>query len=294
MNKKNLRGIYACFFMMLTALSLTACVCSSTGMQTAARSSLYDRVIQSGKIRCAYVIYPPACIKDPNTAKLSGIGIDAIELVAKKLGLQVEWAEEVGWGSMIEGLQAGRYDLVASLVWTNANRAKLVGFSKPLYYSPLFVYVKKGDKRFVGHFDRINSPTVKIGTIDGETGQVVADADFPKSARLSLTQMTDTAQLLLTVASGKADLAIQEPAVANQYMRRNPNSIEPVSEGNGKPIRVFPNSWMFNRGESEFKAMIDTVLDEVINSGAMDKIISKYEYAPGEIYRVALPYQLPK
>ena len=51
---------------------------------------------------------------------------------------------------------------------------------------------------------------------------------------------------------------------------------------------------MFNRGEFEFKEMIDTVLDEVINSGAMDKIISKYEQAPNEVYRVALPYQLPK
>jgi hypothetical protein len=51
---------------------------------------------------------------------------------------------------------------------------------------------------------------------------------------------------------------------------------------------------MFNRGEFEFKAMLDTVLDEVINSGAMNKIISKYEHVPNEICRVALPYRLPK
>ena len=62
----------------------------------------------------------------------------------------------------------------------------------------------------------------------------------------------------------------------------------------GKPIRIFPNCWIFNRGEFEFKAMIDTVLDEVTNSGAMDKIIKKYEQIPNEVYRVALPYQLPK
>ena len=60
------------------------------------------------------------------------------------------------------------------------------------------------------------------------------------------------------------------------------------------PIRLFPDCWMFSRGEFEFKAMLDTVLDEVINSGAMDKIISKYELAANLVYRVALPYQLPK
>ncbi len=74
-------------------------------------------------------------------------------------------------------------------------------------------------------------------------------------------------------------------------LSHNLGAVEAISDGH--PIRVFPNCWMFNRGQSEFKAMLDTVLDEVINSGAMDKIISKYENAPGEIYRVALPYQSP-
>ncbi len=291
MIKEKIGQVCLVLIIAFISFALTACVTKSSSMGIMAKQSLYDRVIQSGKIRCAYVTYPPACIKDPNTGKLSGIGIDTIELVGKKLGLTIDWTEEVGWGSMIEGLQTGRYDMIASLVWTNANRAKLVSFSKPLYYSPLFVWVKKGDKRFVGHLDKINSPTVKIATIDGETAQVIADADFPKAGRLSLPQMTNLPELMLNVATGKADIAIQEPAVVNQYLKHNPGTVEAISDG--KPIRVFPNCWMFGRGEFEFKAMLDTVLDEVINSGAMDKIIGKYEYAPGEIYRVGLPYQLP-
>jgi ABC-type amino acid transport substrate-binding protein len=131
-----------------------------------------------------------------------------------------------------------------------------------------------------------------IATIDGETAQVIAEADFPKAGKLSMPQMTDCNQMLLNVASKKADVTILEPAFTNQYINHNPGSVENICPS--KPIRVFPNCWMFSRGEFEFKAMLDTVLDEVINSGAMDKIISKYEHAPNEIYRVAVPYQLPK
>jgi ABC-type amino acid transport substrate-binding protein len=160
-----------------------------------------------------------------------------------------------------------------------------------LYFSPVFVYVKKGDKRFAGHLERIDSPDVKIATVDGETAQVIAEADFPKAKRLSLPQMTDCSQMLLNVVTGKADVTILEPAFTNQFIRHNPISIENICPE--KPIRVFPNCWMFSRGEFEFKAMIDTVLDEVINSGAMDKIINKYEKYPNELFRVALPYQLP-
>ena len=57
------------------------------------------------------------------------------------------------------------------------------------------------------------------------------------------------------------------------------------------PLQVF--LWTFRRGEPEFKAMLDTVLAEVINSGALDKIIDKYEPVPNLFYRVALPYRLP-
>jgi hypothetical protein len=38
--------------------------------------------------------------------------------------------------------------------------------------------------------------------------------------------------------------------------------------------------------------MIDTALEQLINSGAEDKIIRKYEPAPNTLYRDAIPYQL--
>jgi ABC-type amino acid transport substrate-binding protein len=272
-------------FFMLSACGNSQAV---RGLQ---KESLYDRVIRTGKIRAGYVIYPPACVKDPNSGKLSGIGIEALELVCKKLGLTVEWTEEVGWGTMVEGLQTGRYDVVASLVWTNANRAKVAGFSKPLYYSPVFAYVKTGNSKFKNNFQLINSPETKITTIDGETGQVIAEADFPRAKRLSMPQMTDLSQLLLNVATGKADVAFAEPFIAYSYLKNNPGSLENVDPAH--PVRMFPNCWMFNRGEFEFKSMIDTVLDEVINSGAMDKIVNKNLPEPNLVYRVALPYQIP-
>lgn len=292
MNLVRLKSVFAYLVLLSIVPLLGACGNAASGVVTSHKQSTYDRVINSGKIRCGYATYFPACIKDPNTGRLSGIAVEAIELIGKKLGLTVEWTEEVGWGSMLEGLQTDRYDIIGSAAWANANRAKFITFSKPLYYNPLFVYVKHGDKRFVNHLSSINSSKIKIATVDGETAQVVADEDFPKATKLSLPQMTDLSQVLLSVVTNKADLCIVEPATANQYLRNNPNTVEPISDG--KPIRVYPNCWLMRRGEFEFKAMIDTVLDEIINSGAMAKIIAKYERCPHEVYQTALPYQMPK
>ena len=276
---------------LLALLTMTACSESSIH-RTSAEGSLYDRVMRQGKIRCGYVVYNPGCLKDPNTGKLSGIGIDTLEMVAKNLGLKVEWTEETGWGTMLEGLETNRYDMIATPVWTNANRARLVDFSKPLYYSPINVWVKAGDKRFkAGNLASLNSSKFVIATVDGETAEVIANEDFPQAKKLSLPQLSGVEQVLLNVASGKADASFEEPAVAKDFLKHNKDSIEAVQME--RPIRVFPNCWMFKRGQLEFKDMLDTALYQLIDSGAVDKVMSRYEKYPGTLYRVALPYRVP-
>ncbi len=274
------------------ALLLTSCSSTLVTSKDQASHSVYERVMKSGVIRCGYVIYNPGCLKDPNTGKLSGIGIETIEQVAKNLQLKVEWTEEVGWGTMLEGLQSDRYDIIATPIWTNSNRARLVDFSDALYYSPIEVWVKAGDKRFSpATLSTLNSPKYVVATVDGETAEVIAGEDFPLAKKLSLTQLSGVEQVLLNVASGKADVSFEEPAVARAFLKHNPGSIEALKLG--KPIRVFPNCWMFKRGQMEFKNMIDTALAQLINSGFEEKVIDKYETFKGTLYPVASPYQAP-
>lgn len=277
--------------LIVIALSLTGCA-NGTVRQTSTSTSLYERVMKQGKIRCGYVVNFPGCIKDPNTGKMSGVGVDTLEMLGKNLGLPVEWTEEVGWGSMLEGLQNNRYDIVGSPVWTNSNRARLADFSKPLYFSPIYAWVKAGNKKLTSVTSALlDSDKCSIATIDGETAEIIAKEDFPNAKKVSLPQMSDPSQNLLTVSSGKADLTFAESAVAAGFLKTNPGSVQILSPDH--PVRVFPNCWMFRRGEMEFKDMLDAALDQVVNSGAEDKILRKYEPAPNTLYRVALPYQLP-
>jgi|AGTN01.2.fsa_nt_gi ABC-type amino acid transport/signal transduction systems, periplasmic component/domain len=269
--------------------------CSSTGgVGTAApaASSVYDRVMKAGKIRCGYVVYSPGCLKDPNTAELSGIGIDVLKEAAKNLGLEVEFAEEVGWGTMIEGLETNRYDIIATPIWTNSNRARVVDFSKPMFYSPIFAYVKAGGKKInAQNFSSCNNPATTIATVDGETAEIIAREDFPNAKKESLPQLSDVSQLMLTVSTGKADLTFAEPAIADAFLKTNPGSVERLSLV--RPVRTFGNSWVFKRGQMEFKNMLDTALEQLMNSGVVDRIVAKYETSPGTLYRVARAYEVP-
>lgn len=250
----------------------------------------YERVMESGKIRVGYVHYPPGLIIDPNSKKITGIFPEVLEEAARNLDLKIEWVEEVGWGTMVEGLKANRYDLIGSPVWPLSQRAKLADFTVPVYYGGLTAYVRHDDHRFDGKLQLINDPNVKIATIDGEVTDTTARYDFPKAQRASMPQTTEISTLLNTVTSGRADVTFVEPFVALEFLKTNPNALrEPAP---GRPLRLYPNTYMFYRNQGHFKAMLDNAILELVNNGFVDRVLDKYEPAKGAFYRRATPYRL--
>lgn len=279
------------FGVIAATLALVTCDRTDLGGSTPVRAQneVFETVIGSGQIRCAYVVYPPGCMKDPNTGRIYGIMVDTVVEAAKELGLEIEWTDEVGWGTMIEGLKTRRYDLVVSGIWPSAARAKHVDFTVPLFYSGIGIYVRTGDGRFTGKLDAINSEEVKIATIDGEMTDIIARTQFPKAQRVSLPQLSDVAQVLLNVANRRADVTFVEPIIAYQYLQNNPGTLEHVARD--QPIRVFGNTCMFLLGEVKFKAMLNNALEELLNRGFVDQLIDKYEPAPGLLYGSASRYR---
>lgn len=287
---------YRRFPIFLTCLfALTMAVgCDRTGSAQssgpgAQRESVYNRVIKSGKIRAAYITYPPACMKDTASGRMSGIFVEVLEKAAANCGLSVEWTEEVGWGSQIEGLAADRYDIVGSPVWANPTRGKLTMMSRPVYYSGIGIYVRQNDDRFTTDYSAINSSEVRIATVDGETGDLIARTSFPKAKRVSLPQLTDISQAMLTIATNKADVVFAEPFYGHQYTKNNPGVIKNIAAHD--PIRVFGNCYMFRRNETSLQQMLNVAIEDLLNSGFVEDVIRKYEPEPGLFYRVARPFR---
>lgn len=262
------------------------------GNQGAGNSSgTYENVLSSKTIRCGYVPYPPGLIKNPNTGAITGIFAEALQSSAKDLGYKIEWSEEVGWGTMIEGLNTGRYDAVCSPVWANSTRAQFAEFTNPIFYSGIGVYVRADDRRFDGDLSSIDTSNVTLATIDGEMTSIVADQDYPKAKRVALPQNADVSQVLLNVVNKKADVTFVEPYVAEEFMKANPGALRNLVPQ--RPVRVFANGVMVAKGNYKLKGLLDAMIAEAVNSGRADKMIAKYDIGQGTFYPVALPYRQP-
>ncbi len=270
-------------------LTMVSCNRNTSQSTVQEKATVYDRVIKAGKIRAAYITYPPVVIKDTATGKLSGIFVEVLEKACENLGLELEWTEEVGWGMQIEGLMADRYDMVGSPVWANPTRGKLTTLSIPIYYSGIGIYVRQDDNRFDDDWKKINSKDIRIVTIDGETSDLIARTQFPLAKRVSLPDLTDHSRLFLEVTSNKADVLFAEPLYGYLHLKSNPNTVKNIAAD--KPIKVLGNCYMFRRGETYLKHMLDVTLEDLLNSGFANQVIDKYEPFPGTFYRVAFPYR---
>jgi len=274
--------------LLLLSILITGCSRSSNISSSPQTNSVYERVMQSGTIRCGYLIFPPYCTKDPNTGKFSGIFVDVLEEAGKNLGLKIDWTEEIGCGTMIAGLESNRYDLIPTGIWPNAHRGKHASFTTPLFYNVLGVYVRANDNRFTNNLKAIDSPSNIISTIDGYLNQDIGTKRFPHAHQLAHPEMCDSSQVFLDVVSKKADVTFNDPSLAAIFLKNNPGTIKNIAEN--KPICICANTMMFKIGEPAFKSMLDTALTELLNTGYVDAVLNKYEPKPGVYYRLAPPY----
>ncbi len=276
-------------FVIIVNYLFVSCTVPSGDRGSQSLESAYDRITKNGTIRSGYVSNPPSCMIDPNTGEIKGIFVEAIEAAAENLGLKIEWTEEVGFGSMIEGVKAGRYDIVPSAIWPNAARSRHVDFSIPLFYSGVGVYVRQDDNRFINNIKSLNSENITIATMDGEMAETIARNDFPKAKTIQVPQLSEITSMILNVKNGKADVTFVELFFANEFLKNNLGSIKNITPEN--PIRIFPNTVMLKKGEFELQTMLNIALEELINQGMIDKLIDKYEPAPGTFYRLRVPYR---
>jgi ABC-type amino acid transport substrate-binding protein len=277
------------FTALVVGLALMLAGCRTPAAQVTGPLDVATRVKAAGKLRAGYIPVEPAVMKDPNTGKLSGIFVETLEEIARRLDVKLEFTEEVGWDTMIAGLNSDRYDIVCAQIWPDAKRAREAAFTAPLYYIGVGVYTRVADHRFDKDLSKINSKDVRISMIDGSTADVIAGQDFPVATKVALPGSADSTQTYLEVATNKADVTFTYTSNAEKYIRKNPGSIRNLLPTN--PLRVFSNTYLVKPGQYHFMTMVNTAIEELHGSGQIEKLIRKYEAVPGELLRVNQPFR---
>lgn len=271
------------FLLLVSVLgSLVGCSGTSPNTNASGGGPFGDKVISVG-----FISYPPGFVVDPNTKEKSGIFNDVLNEIAKRNGLTIDYKEEVTWATMIESLRTNRVELIANPVWATKERKENADFSTPVYFSPIGIYVRSDDTRFDADRNKLNDPAVRIAAVDGEINNTIGKQDFPKAQIQPFPNNVDVAQLFLEIQTNKKDVTFAEPLFAYDYMQKNPGKLKNIGES--APIRNYPNSFMYKKGDSTVGDFLNAEIDKLIKDGTVDRIISKYEPFQGAVIRVGDP-----
>ena len=238
------------------------------------KETALERITRTGKIRCAYASYNPMLIIDPNTGQKSGIFFDLINEIGKRVGLDVDWSEEVGYGNINQGFVTGRYEIFGGGLWPSGNRARNTIFSEALFYDPISVFVRANDTRFDGDLKKLNNPKYKVTYTDADATQHMAGALFPMAKPIVTTSLQGIAEEMQNVVSGKADATFRDLITVEEYAKHNPNTLKNISPD--KPVFMYPLTIGFNEGEYGLKTLFDTVIFEMKDDGTIANTIQKY------------------
>ncbi len=248
----------------------------------------YDRVIRTNTIRCGYGLWPPILIKDEKTDAFSGVAYDVMEEISKRLSIKVEWTEEAGLDTILQGMSTGRYDMTCFPLYALGTRARTSFFSSPLFYTPVYVVVREGDKRFDNNLMLLNDKDIKVATLEGEATAILTQQRLPKAQIHAVPQIQGYGFVLKDVAIGKADATFSDQTSVNDFNKTNKEKLRLIKT---KPFAVNAVAFPLPQ-DPKFKELINTAILDIINDGWFENLLeTKYPDYKNQNLMLSKPYE---
>lgn len=171
----------------------------------AAAGATLEQARKEGVIRIGFANEAPFGYATPAGA-VTGEAPEIAKIVLKKMGVAKVEGVLTEFGSLIPGLEAGRFDIIAAGMFITPERCRRIAFSEPTYGVGQALLVKKGNPRGLSSYaDVARNPGVKLAIMAG-----AVEENYAKSAGVKEKQLVvlpDPPAMLAAVQSGRAEAA---------------------------------------------------------------------------------------
>lgn len=273
--------------------ALTACTLSM--MATVACANTLERVRSSNTLTLGYLpdLAPFSSQVGENA---SGYAIDLCGKIADQVktelglsSLQVRFVplaitEEVG------AISSGKVDMLCTPTTATLERRKTVSYSVPIYTAGLSAVVRKGSPETlikvlngqVAHDGPTWRATINQGLAKhtfaapagGVTEKWIRDQMRSLGVIATLVTVKNNDDGIKLVAEGKADAFFSDHILLKSHVATD------YSDGGLMVLdRIYeyaPTSMMIERGDEDFRLLVDTVLSQMYRSGEIEQAYGKY------------------
>lgn len=254
-------------------LTLGSCGPNQQSSSSATPSTL-ERVASRKTVMAGWAPYAPyatANLQVPG-GQPQGYYIELFERLASEAGFDVVWVETT-WTTMISDLKVGKFDVMAAPVFRTIPRATAVAFTNAIDYFGLSAVVRADDARFSSVYD-FNRPEIRISVVQGEVGEEFAARHLP-DAELTRHKSGSIAVALVDVIQGRSDVGICDAWTARQFVAEHPGEVRDLFGED--PFNKVGAGWFVRSDDLEFLQFLNTAVDWLKTSGALEEIATRYE-----------------
>jgi polar amino acid transport system substrate-binding protein len=238
MRRAFLKAVLACG---VAALSIVALPASADTLSDAKAN---------GYLRVGFANEAPFGFATPD-GKLTGEAPEIAKAVLAKMGIAQVDGVLTEFGSLIPGLQAGRFDIIAAGMFINPRRCEQVNFSEPSYGIGQAMLVVAGNPKGIKDYSSFaQNKDLKLAVMAGAVeGGYAKDSGVAEG---QLVTLPDQASLVSAVKAGRADgaaltaLSIAGMAAANEGVESTP----PFGEVAGKSVKGH-GGFAFRKGDAD-------------------------------------------
>ena len=227
MRRTILKGMVA-----LTALALSF----GAAAITASAQDALERAREAGYIRVGFANEAPFGYATPD-GKLTGEAPEVAKAILAKMGIEQVDGVLTEFGSLIPGLKAGRFDIIAAGMFINPQRCEQVQFSEPSYgIGQAFLVAEGNPKSIVDYSTIAGNKELKLAVMAG-----AVEAGYAEKAGVTQDQLVilpDQASLVSAVKAGRADAAALTALSIAQMAENNEGveSTKPFAEVAGESV----------------------------------------------------------
>ncbi len=269
---KNLVKIFSLLVAICLFLTCAACGTKDTGSDSES-----DNVLDMA----TNAAFPPYEYKDDSDG-FAGIDVEIAGLIADKLGMELK-IHDVEFGSIIGGVESGKYDMGMAGMTVTDERLKSVNFSST-YANGIQSVIVTADSKYASFedfytgFDEKGNPSgvkegIKIGVQQDTTGDIYS-SDVPSKwgfGEENVIRYKTGAEAVMALSSGKVTAVIidNEPAKSFVASTDGLKILEGEYANEDYAICVAKEN-------SELLNKINAALKELSDEGKIKEIIDKY------------------
>ena len=232
-------------------------------------------------LRIGYAVDPPYAFVGSGGEVYGAIPALA-RLVSKQLGIKkIEW-RRLQFGSLINGLESGQIDVIATGMFITRERAARVSFSSPTVRVREGLLVRAGNPEGLRSYRQLaHSPLSPVAVLSGGVEGPLLLGMGLASNRLVRVPDSDTGEALL-VQGLVGSFAISAPAV--KWMAADNSKVEEArleEESGSQEAGYF--AFAFRKGDSQLREKWDRALAGMMGSEAYLDLIATFGFSRDDL-----------